>query len=675
MNYIAQLNEYGQKTRVPVQYEEVDVTGPDHIKTFTLRAVVGGRPYPEGVGKNKREAKENAAQRALEILQQKESNGFTTPSTSQTSEIPTSITQPNYQCWLNEHIHKTRVTYTAVESTRVGSISAPHCCKYVSGDGKSYPEAYGRVKKEAKEEAAKLVYKEILREQGVIEDISNGHASRQTEESSRNVSPPSNSMEHERATPTRDLSSDVPQNFIGELNHYCQQQKLTHDFKLVKRRGPSHSPEFVYKVVINNHEYPEGRGKTAKEAKQQAAQLAWNAIQDPSQSDSLELCKLSLSEDDSPSQTPETFESQDISALRSNATSESNSIVFKDSSKEISKVEVPPPGPAQNKPKRILAPNFNNSPNKKDALNLPNNSANQGTLSRFEQDFDLIERIGKGGFGRVFKARNICDETYYAVKIVKFTEKAKREVRALARLHHPHIVRYHHCWIDIIAYRLEGSDSSSTSASGSNSTLKHLYIKMELCEGNTLAMWIEERNARQDPDRRQTALGITKQIVNAVVYIHSQDLIHRDLKPANIMFGGDHEVKIGDFGLVTDADNDNDETMLERTERTGTKSYMSPEQNQSKYDRKVDIFALGLIYFELVWTMFTKAQKYNIWNEVREQNFPEEFSDQFCFEHKLIRRMLCFNPVERPDAQDLVPELENVTSIQDQNINERNKTV
>ncbi|XP_063047881.1 interferon-induced, double-stranded RNA-activated protein kinase-like [Engraulis encrasicolus] len=676
MNFVAQLNEYGQKTRVSVQYEEVDVSGPDHIRTFTIKASVDGTPYPEGVGKNKKEAKESAAQKALEKLLKTEINGSTTPSTSQTSEIPTSIKQPNYQCWLNEHSHKTRVNFTPVESTRVCSISAPHCCRYESSDGKSYPEALGKNKKEAKEEAARLVYVEILREQGVIESSSNGNTSRQHEQSSRNVSPPSNAMEQQRSTPTRDLRTDAPQNFIGEINHYCQQRKLTHDYKLVDRRGQSHIPEFVYKVVIDKREYPEGRGKTAKEAKQQAAQLAWNAIQEASQSDSLELSKLRLSEDDSPSPTPETLESQDMDALRSNATSESDSIVFKDSSKDVSNAQVAPQSPAQNKPKILLAPNFNNFPNKKKSLNVPKNPAGQATKSRFEEEFDSIEDIGKGGFGRVFRARNKCDETNYAVKIVKSTEKASREVKALAKLQHPHIVRYQHCWIEKTAYRHEGSDSSNTSTSGSDPAMEYLYIKMEWCEGNTLLTWIDEKNTQQDPHRRQAAQDIVTQIVDAVVYIHSKSLIHRDLKPANIMFGKDRKtVKIGDFGLVTVADHDDEDTMMERTKRTGTKSYMSPEQNQSKYDHKVDIFALGLIYFELIWFMNTKSERRKIWDDVRELNFPKEFSDQFCFEHELIKEMLCDKPAGRPDAKDLAPKLKKFTSVLDQNGNERNATV
>ncbi|XP_063048101.1 uncharacterized protein LOC134441640 [Engraulis encrasicolus] len=844
MNCVAKLNEYGQKKGVQVRFEDVNVTaGPDHVTMFTVRATVNGTAY-RGVGRTKKEAKEKAALKALEYLQRTKTSGF-----QRTSVAPT---QPNYLCWLNEHSQKTKCTFTPVESTSAGCISKPQCCKYVSSDGTCYPEAYGKTKKEAKEEAARLVYLkhqvlgseishgvvttpknrsapspiqnlktmspapskvnffqrhraqletrlsirsvliqledcgivdaveretvevektsvdknralivlltrkgeraqekfyEILKQADpfLVEDLekrvcmstpgaellllllqlllwsSSGllvvtaesggahhkdaaaaatqqtcqpdihtvlremaaqlaeqrvelrhaktqleatektaeamearlRASEETLEEQRGVIGQLreaqgeqatalrtvgdsvtlkgsqvaelrrrwNTMERENATPIKDLRSDDPQNFVGEINHYCQKHTLIDDYKLVERRGQSHAPEFVYKVVIDNHEYPEGCGKNKTEAKQQAAQLAWNAIQEASQSGCLTI--------------PSTSQASEV-------------------------------------PISITQPNYQcwlNEHSHQTGVNFtPVEGVQLGpnAVTQFVEDFDSVQRIGKGGFGQVFKARNKCDETNYAVKIVKSTEKASREVKALAKLQHPHIVRYHTSWIEKTAYRHEDSDSSNTSMSGSDPAMEYLYIKMEWCEGNTLATWIDEKNRQQDPHRRQAAQDIVTQIVDAVVYIHSKGLIHRDLKPANIMFGKDRKtVKIGDFGLVTVADNDDEDTMMERTKRTGTKSYMSPEQNQSKYDHKVDIFALGLIYFELIWFMHTKTERRKIWDDIKEQNFPKEFSDEFRFEHELIKEMLCDKPAGRPDAKDLAPKLEKFTSVTD----------
>ncbi|ROK15907.1 Eukaryotic translation initiation factor 2-alpha kinase 3 [Anabarilius grahami] len=203
-------------------------------------------------------------------------------------------------------------------------------------------------------------------------------------------------------------------------------------------------------------------------------------------------------------------------------------------------------------------------------------------------------------------------------------------------------------------------------SSGSGSGTKFLYIQMELCEGDTLRAWIDKRNSPNErfPERKADAARISLQVLTAVEYIHSKGLIHRDLKPPNIMFGSDGGVKVGDFGLVTVAENDNDELLLERTKRTGTRNYMSPEQaTQTSYDRKVDIYALGLIYFELIYNLATIHEKRKIWEDIRRRVFPLQFSRKFSFEHKLIQRMLSPSPEDRPDASELIRELDQYSTV------------
>ncbi|XP_052468369.1 interferon-induced, double-stranded RNA-activated protein kinase [Carassius gibelio] len=669
-NYISQLNEYQQKTQCTVEYEEGSTDGPSHNKTFTMRAVVNGQRYSEGTGKTKKEAKQNAAKIALNAIKTTQNTEPTTSSSVQNSPNTMTVSQRNYICWLNEYSQKSKLFFKAQESTKMDLGSTHLCtyvCKYVCGE-REFPEAYGKNKKDAKEAAATRVYEELNKTE-VFDDNSN------KAQKSEVVSCSQERVSLSFADESRSVTPDS--NYIALLNNYCQKHNRVFDFKLVEKRGPAHNPEFVYKVVMKGKEYPEGQGKSSKEAKQHAAQRAWSEINEQSG------WTTQSSEDDSSSQTQETSKSRDALHCSKSSTetpSSSSSVVFKDSSAISSPVVISPSAsPLNVKPKIKLAPNFNLSPNglarSKEVgpnMNTQNpakpsggQTSNQATKSRFLEDFDSINPIGKGGFGRVFKARRILESTFYAVKIVKSKKKARREVAALANFNNANIVRYYTSWVEDTAYRHESSESFSLSDSGSDPGIKFLYIQMEFCEGDTLRAWIDERNSSdvRDPERRTEAAQINRQVLEAVEYIHSKGLIHRDLKPLNIMFSSEGRVKVGDFGLVTAAENNNDEHLLERTKRTGTRIYMSPEQaTQTSYDRKVDIYALGLIYFELIWNLVRDERK-KIWDDIRSRDFPLQFSKKYSFEHKLIGRMLSPSPEERPDASELIRQMDGYTNI------------
>uniref|UniRef100_A0A4W4ECX5 non-specific serine/threonine protein kinase n=1 Tax=Electrophorus electricus TaxID=8005 RepID=A0A4W4ECX5_ELEEL len=626
--YVALLNELAQKKCWTVEYQEVNTEGPDHSKTYTTRAVVktnsGTRIFPDASGRNKREAKQNAAKNAFCCLEKEE------PARAYcSSDSFPKLTQPNYTCWLNEYAQKNKIFFKTKEKTVMNpdlNAQFSYACQYVCGD-REFPEAVGKGKKETKEAAAKLVHEELFKEQKTVVSDENGNGVQNP-----NISCLGSTLRHLNLSSYESTKAD--QNFKGIINQFCQKANLVHDFKLVGKRGPAHDPEFVFTVVINKKVYPEGRGKTAKEAQQNAAQQACCQIIKESRSNS------QLDDDD--------FSSSKSISKNQNT---SESIVFRHSSVEKQNVM---------SPVRWMDGWIN--------LHLPQFAY---VFCRFLEEFDSITRIGKGGFGCVFKAERKLEKKYYAVKMVKYTEKARREVDALASLDHTNIVRYYTAWIEDTAYSDEASDSSS-----SGSVPKFLYIQIEFCEGKTLSVWIEERNSqrKQNTKRRQEATQIMKQVLEAVKYVHSKKLIHRDLKPANIMFGHEGGVKVVDFGLVAAEDADNDGGLLERTNRTGTRSYMSPEQmNQSSYDRKVDIFALGLIYFELLWHLGTVNEKQKIWANIRNKDLPKTFHEMFGLEHKLIQKMLSCNPEERPDAIELFSQLEKNTIV-DHNVQQENRT-
>uniref|UniRef100_A0A3Q1AHQ9 Protein kinase domain-containing protein n=1 Tax=Amphiprion ocellaris TaxID=80972 RepID=A0A3Q1AHQ9_AMPOC len=270
-------------------------------------------------------------------------------------------------------------------------------------------------------------------------------------------------------------------------------------------------------------------------------------------------------------------------------------------------------------------------------------SSSRRLLFLFSSDFDSRKCLAKGGFGHVFAAREKLVDKYYAVKIVRYKEKALREVTALGEISHDNIVRYYNCWIDDSEPEWDNAtDTYSSSQSSSDSSPKYLYIKMELCDTKTLKDWINKKNEEslQETKRRAESLHLAQQIVSGVECIHSKKIIHRDLKPANIMFGKDGKVKIGDFGLATAETDDDNVKLMDRTDRAGTRSYMAPEQRSKGYGRKVDIFALGLIYFELLWKLSSGHER---------------------GKNQIILSMLSEKPENRPEASVLKTEMEKWT--------------
>ena len=199
--------------------------------------------------------------------------------------------------------------------------------------------------------------------------------------------------------------------------------------------------------------------------------------------------------------------------------------------------------------------------------------------------------IGAGGMGQVYRARDTELHRDVAIKVLapEFANDADRlvrfarEARVLASLNHPNIAQIH------------GLQSSGAVTA----------IVMELVDGETLA----DRIAR-GPIAVNEALPIARQIVEALEAAHEQGVIHRDLKPANIQVRADGIVKVLDFGLAKsvhqtpdDADERMNPAVLSSTPGVvlGSAAYMSPEQaTQKPVDRRVDMWALGCVLFEML---------------------------------------------------------------------------
>jgi len=195
--------------------------------------------------------------------------------------------------------------------------------------------------------------------------------------------------------------------------------------------------------------------------------------------------------------------------------------------------------------------------------------------------YEIIELIGAGGMGEVYRAADTRLQREVAIKISAeaFSERFEREARVVASLNHPNI-----CTLFDV---------------GPN------YLVMELIDGPTLAGRI-----REGPIPLDEALSLARQIADALEAAHEKGVVHRDLKPGNVKITTGGVVKVLDFGLAKVAGNaaapsGNSPTLTMGATQAGmimgTASYMSPEQAKGKpVDKRADIWAFGVVLHEML---------------------------------------------------------------------------
>ena len=210
--------------------------------------------------------------------------------------------------------------------------------------------------------------------------------------------------------------------------------------------------------------------------------------------------------------------------------------------------------------------------------------ANAEEVARRLPQYEILELLGRGGMGVVYKARQRQLDRIVALKILPpsdamspdFIERFRREARSLAKLSHPNIVAIHDFGEDGGLY----------------------YFAMEFVDGVNLREMLRSKKMTAEE-----ALAVVPKICDALQYAHEEGVVHRDIKPENILVDARGRVKIADFGLAKLLCREqNDLTLTLSGMSLGTPRYMAPEQvdKPETVDHRADIYSLGVVFYEML---------------------------------------------------------------------------
>src|SRR6058998_1540653 len=197
-------------------------------------------------------------------------------------------------------------------------------------------------------------------------------------------------------------------------------------------------------------------------------------------------------------------------------------------------------------------------------------------------DYELLEELGRGGQGVVFRARQKSLNRTVALKVISLGQWASKahlrrfrlEAEAAARLEHP-------CIVPIYEVDERGG---------------YCYFSMNLVEGGQL-----DEVARREPMPIRRAAELIAKLARTVHYAHEHGILHRDIKPGNVLLDAKGEPHLTDFGLARLVESES--TVTRTMEVLGTPSYMAPEQaigNNARVGRATDVYGLGAVFYQLL---------------------------------------------------------------------------
>uniref|UniRef100_A0A673LB10 calcium/calmodulin-dependent protein kinase n=1 Tax=Sinocyclocheilus rhinocerous TaxID=307959 RepID=A0A673LB10_9TELE len=262
------------------------------------------------------------------------------------------------------------------------------------------------------------------------------------------------------------------------------------------------------------------------------------------------------------------------------------------------------------------------------------------TCTRFTEEYQLFEELGKGAFSVVRRCVKVLSGQEYAAKIINTKklstrdhQKLDREARICRLLKHSNIVRLH----------------DSISEEG------HHYLILDLVTGGELFEDIVAREYYSEAD----ASHCIQQILEAVLHCHQMGVVHRDLKPENLLLASKSKgaaVKLADFGLAIEVEGDQQAWFG----FAGTPGYLSPEVlRKDPYGKAVDLWACGVILYILLvgYPPFWDEDQHRLYQQIKAgaYDFPSPEWDTVTPEAKdLINKMLTINPSKRITAAEVL---------------------
>ncbi|KAG8654231.1 germinal center kinase 1 isoform X2 [Manihot esculenta] len=238
--------------------------------------------------------------------------------------------------------------------------------------------------------------------------------------------------------------------------------------------------------------------------------------------------------------------------------------------------------------------------------------------------YELLNELGKGSYGAVYKARDLRTSELVAIKVISLTEgeegyeEIRGEIEMLQQCSHPNVVRY----------------------LGSYQGEEYLWIVMEYCGGGSVA---DLMNVTDEPLEEYQIAYICREALKGLAYLHSIFKVHRDIKGGNILLTDQGEVKLGDFGVAAQLTR----TMSKRNTFIGTPHWMAPEVIQeSRYDGKVDVWALGVSAIEMAEVLFMIS--------IEPAPMLEDKEKWSLVFHDFVAKCLTKEPRLRPTASEML---------------------